>query len=262
MSRYSDHKSTTQILKNIEASPNNYFLIHYSCEDFINNPEGKTSRITSIAIKSIMTGQVESFSMHKTAELKNIALGEISEKYDEIEKDMLEEYFAFLEKNGNNSYYLHINMRDINYGFKAIEHRGKVLGLSPFILADCQKIDLANLLKKRFGDKYISHPRLEKLCELNNINTIGYLKGHEEAEAFVKGEYVKLHKSTLAKVEMYSNIINAAINNTLKTNAKWYDIYGLTFQGVYKFITSTWWLSLILWIISVIISFYIGEILK
>jgi len=262
MSRYTDHKKTNKRLKDIELSPEKYFLIHYSCESFVDHLDGRTSRVTSIAIKSLSTGQVESFSMHKTAELKRIPVSEISDKYDLIEKEMLKEYFSFLKDNGKNVCYLHINMRDINYGFKAIEHRGKVLGLSPFILKDGQKIDLANLLKKRFGDNYIEHPRLEKLCALNGIKSMGYLTGKEEATAFSNEEYIKLHQSTLAKVEMYANIVTSAINGTLKTNAKWYDIYGISVQGIYTCIRDKWWLNLILWMVSVVTSFYIGKLLS
>lgn len=257
MSRYKDHKSAVKVFENIESSPEKYFLIHYSCESFINIPDGRTPRITSIAIKSIATGQVESFSLHKTAEQKAIPSHQIAERYDEIEKDMLKEYFAFIKEN-KNMIYLHINMRDINYGFKAIEHRGKVLKTSVYVLPDSQKKDMANLLKKRFGDNYIEHPHMEALCNLNKIKSIGYLKGAEEAQAFEKHEYVKLHQSTLAKVEMYSNILLRVINGSLKTNAKWYEIYGLSIQGAVSFINSKWWLRLIMWFVSVTVSGFIG----
>lgn len=264
MSRYRDYKDAIKRFENIDHNPEKYFLIHYSCESFINVIDGRTPRITSIAIKDIDTGQVESFSLHKTAEQKAIPFHEIAEKYDEIEKDMLKEYFAFL-KNNKNMFYIHINMRDINYGFKAIEHRGKVLKVAIFALPDSQKIDLGVLLKKRFGDNYIEHPRMDSLCRLNKICSIGYLKGKDEAQAFENHEYVKLHQSTLAKVEMFTNVLKHTINGSLKTRAKWYEIYGLSIQGFFSLINSKWWLKLILWFISAVgsgfIGFYINEIL-
>ena len=265
MSRYKDHKDAVEVFRNVENNPEKYFLIHYSCESFINITDGRTPRITSIAVKSIATGQVESFSLHKTAEQKNIPFHQISERYDEIETDMLNEYFAFVKDN-RNMFYLHINMRDINYGFKAIEHRGKVLKADVFPLPDSQKIDMAVLLKKRFGDNYIGHPRMESLCALNEIKSIGYLKGAEEADAFERHEYVKLHQSTLAKVEMYTNILKRTINGSLKTKAKWYEIHGLSIQGILAFIDSKWWLKLLLWLLTTVaagvIGFYINELLQ
>lgn len=265
MSRYRDHKDACEVFRKIESNPEKYFLIHYSCESFRNIPDGRTPRITSIAIKSIATGQVESFSLHKTAEQKAIPFQEIAGRYDEIEKDMLKEYFAFLKEN-KNMFYLHINMRDINYGFKAIEHRGKVLKVAIYVLSDSQKIDLADLLKRRFGDNYTGHPRMDSLCQLNEIHSIGYLKGAEEAEAFEKKEYVKLHQSTLAKVEMFSNVLKRTINGSLKTRAKWYEIHGLSIQGILSFIDSKWWLKLLLWFVSTVVAgivgFYINELLQ
>lgn len=68
MSQFSDHKTACEILKKIELNPSNYLLIHYSCESFVNIRDGRTPRITSIAIRHFATGQTESFSLHKTAE--------------------------------------------------------------------------------------------------------------------------------------------------------------------------------------------------
>lgn len=261
MSRYTDHKYANKILKSIDQNPEKYFLIHYSCESFVDIQDGRTPRITSIAIKSILTGQVESFSMHKTAELSGVPTDKIVEKYDDIEREMLRAYFSFIKEN-KNMYYLHINMRDINFGFKAIEHRGKVLGLKIFSLNDSQKIDFADLLKKRYGNNYIGHPRMESLCEKNGISTLGFLSGKDEAAAFKNHHYVKLHQSTLAKVEMYTNLLKFAINNKLATNSKWYDIYGISIQGIIAYIKSKWWLQLIAWIISTTVSIVIGFYLE
>lgn len=264
MSRYTDHKYANDILKNIEKNPEKYFFIHYSCENFSDITDGRTPRVTSIAIKSIKTGQVESFSMHATAEQKHISVDKIIEKYDVIEKAMLKEYFSFIKQN-QNMFYLHVNMRDINYGFKAIEHRAKVLGLQPAILHDQQKVDFADLLKKLYGDNYIGHPRMESICRFNSISSMGYMSGSDEASAFEKQEYTKIHQSALAKVEMYTNILNKTINKTLKTEAKWYEVYGVSILGIISFVNSKWWLKLLVWIISAIgsgvIGFYIGKIL-
>ncbi len=257
MSRYKEYKYAIKKLREIDDCPEKYFLIHYSCESFYKVPDGRTPRITSIAIKSFATGQVESFSMHKIAEQKGILLDSIVEQYDEIEKAMLKEYFSFIKENKNITF-IHVNMRDINYGFKAIEHRGKVLGLKPYTLADSQKIDLADLLKKRYGDTYIGHPRMESLCKYNNICSKCFMNGQQEADAFDNQEYVKLHQSTLAKIEMYTNVLRRAINGTLKTKAKWHEIYGVSVKGINEYINGKWWLQLLRWLISVVIGGVIG----
>lgn len=257
MSRFKDNKEAITILKKIDASPNSYLIIHYSCESFVDISDGRTPRITSIAIRNIGTGQTESFSMHKTAEQMHINPFDIPKKYDQIERKMLDEYFEFLKEN-KEKIYLHINMRDINYGFKAIEHRYKVLNGEPYILEDSKKINFAWLLKKKYGDNYIDHPRMENLCRINNITSRFFLNGKEEAEAFGKGEFVRLHQSTLSKVEMYNCLLTKAVNDDLKTKAKWYEIYGLKPQGVYEYCKDQWWIQLLWSILMLVLGSFLG----
>ena len=96
---------------------------------------------------------------------------------------MLDEFFERIGKHRDMKY-LHWNMRDINYGFAAIEHRYKVLGGKPVVVEDRNKFDLARLLIDIYGIGYIGHPRLSILLEKNNIKPLDFLTGAEEAEAF------------------------------------------------------------------------------
>lgn len=139
-------------------------IIHYSCESFYDIKDGKTPRITSIAIRYLDTGQTTSFSIHKEAELKKIDINDIDANYDLLERIMLAGYFKFVKENKNFNW-IHWNMRDINYGFEAIEYRFRVLGGSPFSIDHTKKIDIARLLVDKYGLNYIGHPRLEKLIE-------------------------------------------------------------------------------------------------
>ncbi len=66
--RYKRHKQARIILKEIEESPREYLVIHYSCESFYDIRDGRTPRITSIAIREFDSGQTHSFSIHKIAE--------------------------------------------------------------------------------------------------------------------------------------------------------------------------------------------------
>ncbi|MDD3139748.1 MAG: hypothetical protein PHX08_12345 [Lachnospiraceae bacterium] len=261
MSQFLNHKMARENLKKIENYPSNYLLIHYSCESFYDIKDGHTPRITSIAIRHISNGQTESFSLHKTAEQMGIISSMISDNYDIIEKKMLEEYFRFLKEN-KDKYFIHVNMRDINYGFQAIEHRYKVLKGIPFILQDSQKIDFARLLVHLFGNRYVGHPRMETLFKLNGINSLFFLTGKEEAESFEKHEYVKLHQSTLSKVDIYSNLLERVIKGTLKTNAKWYEIYGISPQGIFEYCKCQWWVQLLCTISVLFLGAYIGSLFK
>jgi len=94
---------------------NTTLVIHYSCESFYDREDGKTARITSIAVRNLESGQTQSYSIHKIAEQKRIKLSEIHNHYDDLEKEMLVEYFEFLRTHQHFSW-IHWNMRDINYG--------------------------------------------------------------------------------------------------------------------------------------------------
>lgn len=259
--RYAEHKKANKILVEIIGNPDQYYIVHYSCESFYDITDGRTPRITSIAIRNFDTAQTDSFSIHKVAEKSKIGISQIENNYDELEKSMLISYFDFLEKH-QRCKFLHWNMRDINYGFKAIEHRYEVLADNiPFKLADEQKIDVARLFVAKYGVKYIGHPRLEKLLEKNRIEPKDFLQGQKEATAFVNKEYIKLHQSTLRKVDTIADLVTRAANNSLETNSKWWDIYGFSINGILEFLRSRWWGQFVLCLLSIILGIVIGKLL-
>jgi hypothetical protein len=203
----------------------NVWVIHYSCESFYDRPEGRSPRITSIAVRKLNSGQTVSFSIHQVAERQGVSLGQITTQYDDLEKQMLDAFFNHIAGH-RGMRYLHWNMRDINYGFAAIEHRYRVLGGDPFVIDDEKKIDLARLLIDIYGVGYIGHPRLEGLLAKNNIKPLDFMAGEQEAAAFDNGNYVGLHQSTLRKVDVIANIAGRAHDRTLKTNTTWWEMHG------------------------------------
>ena len=54
MSRYTDYKYASGVLKEIENKPEKYLIIHYSCESFY-NLGGKSPRIASISVRQFNT---------------------------------------------------------------------------------------------------------------------------------------------------------------------------------------------------------------
>lgn len=255
--RFKKRKKAKEILKDISDNPAEYLIIHYSCESFFNIPEGNTPRITSIAIKSVRNAQTHSFSIHKIAELKHISPNQINQNYNQLEKEMLDEYFQFVAKHENEKW-IHINMRNVNYGFEAINHRYRVLDGIPTNINDNLKIDLARLFVDYFGKEYSPHPRFESLYNLNNITMTSFLNGEQEAEAFVEGNYVALHQSTLRKVDNMHDVISLANENDLKTKSNLLQIYGISFSGIYFMSKENWILSIIFWFINAVITTLLG----
>ena len=227
-------------------------VVHYSCEHFYERPNGESARITSIAVRNLDSGQTESFSIHKIAEQENVPSEKITEKYDELEKAMLKEFYGFVEAH-QGYHWVHWNMRDINYGFPAIEHRCKVLCVKPIEIKEYCKFDLARALVSIYGCRYAPHQRLANLLKMNKIKNGSFLTGEQEAEAFCSEKYVKLHQSTLAKVDMMANIFGRAVDGTLKTNAKWSEIHGFTPEAIGELMKEHWIFS-ILSVVVVIIA--------
>lgn len=232
-------KRTLEVIDRIMEHPEDALVVHYSCESFYDRADGKTPRVTSIAVRNLDSGQTESFSIHKIAEQKGIDFGEIHNHYDDLEKDMLEEYFQYATEN-QGKMWIHWNMRDINYGFIALEHRLKALGGTPFVLTEGKKFDFARAMVSLYGVGYIGHPRLVKLIEKNKITDRDMLTGAEEAEAFENKEYVKLHQSTLRKVDILANIFGRTTDGTIKTKSKWYEIYGIHPKVLVELVREHW----------------------
>ena len=249
--RLHHRRAAKEQLAKINNNRNNVVVIHYSCESFYNRPNGASPRITSIAINNLAAGQTKSFSIHQLAERdRKLSVESINQHYDEFEKNMLKEFFDYAQ-NHQGYVWVHWNMRNINYGFAALEHRYKVLGGDPFEIPESQRCDLSRLLVGLYGDGYINHPRLESLVKKNSISTLDFLNGEAESKAFDNGEYLKLQQSTLRKVDALSQIIDRISDNTLKTNARLREIYG----GYFVFATETvkeHWAGALLGIIAAI----------
>jgi hypothetical protein len=142
-------------------------------------------------------------------------------------------FFEYARQQSDDTVWIHWNMRDANYGFAALEHRLTVLGGTPFAIRDGAKLDLPVVLKEIYGPEVAPHPRLEGLVKLNNLSRLHFLTGAQEAEAFEKREYVKLHQSTLKKVDLITELAELAAADNLKTTSTWVQRYGLTASGIY-----------------------------
>jgi hypothetical protein len=226
--RYRRRQAARKELTELTAHERSTATIHYSCESFYDRADGSSPRITSLAVRNLATGQTASFSIHQIAEREHVGPAQIENEYNRLEKQMLEEFYKYAGERKDFKW-LHWNMRDINYGFAALAHRFRVLGGTPVEIHESALFDLVRQLIAMFGPGYISHPRLTNLMKLNGISDKDFLTGQQEADAFNAKEYVKLHQSTLRKVDVISNIFNRTTAGTLKTNARKSEIYGSTF---------------------------------
>lgn len=249
--RIQKRKKAINNITELMTHPESVVVIHYSCESFYDRPDGSSPRITSIAVRNLATGQTKSFSIHQMAERQKVSRDELENNYDGLEKLMLDDFYEYVHSHLSHKW-IHWNMRDINYGFHAIAHRYRVLGGQPIEIHESNLVDLARLAVAIYGVGYIGHRRLEKLVEKNEISNKDFLTGENEAIAFENHEYVKLHQSTLRKVDILANIIERIDNKSLKTNSTWKDLYGDYTGAIGEFLQEKWYISLIAFIGTVV----------
>lgn len=205
-------------LEYLKENKDAIYIIHYSCENLNDNNEGYSPRITSLAIIHVESDTTHSFSIHLVAEQMKIDRSEIKNRYDDIEKVMLEEFNDFI-KNHQEGLWIHWNMSNINYGFQAIEHRYKVLtGKEASKVSDLKKFNLSKMILGIYGKDCVEHPRMPNFMKLNGGTHRDYLSGEEEVKAFENQEYFKLHKSTIGKTNWFEMMYKKLQNRKIKTS--------------------------------------------
>lgn len=166
--RASRRRQAKQTLDTLFANAAQVFVIHYSCESFYDRPDGRSPRITSIALRNLESGQTASFSINQVAERQSLPPSEITSNYDSLESQMLREFSDHIAGRQGRKY-LHWNMRDVNFGFQALQHRASVHGFDIHDIPEADRNDLSRLLVDLYGVGYVGHPRLENLLRLNQI---------------------------------------------------------------------------------------------
>ncbi|MGX9961785.1 hypothetical protein ACVFYP_00605 [Roseomonas sp. F4] len=207
-------------IRTLRKNPEKFTVIHYSCQNLNDENEGLSPRITSIGVCHYQTDQTVSFSAHSVAEELGIPRGEVRERFDEVERRLLSNFYA-LVRDRREGYWVHWNMRNLVYGFEHLSHRYAVLTgeNAPTIPAE-KRINLNEMLIDRYGPDYAAHTRMKSLMELNGGIPRHFLTGPEEVEAFENNEFLNLHNSTLSKVGYFRWVIKEFLKGSLKTASR------------------------------------------
>jgi len=209
---------SSKFLNDIRKHPDRFYIIHYSSQSLFDAESGALSpRITSIVVRHYMTGQTVSFSTHTSAEYLHVAADDIETKYDEIECDLLTQFYNFA-RDRREKYWVHWNMRNVTFGFEHLEHRYRVLtGKEPPAIPVEVRINLSDMLKDRYGDEYAADPKMTSLMEMNGGRVQAFLSGKEESEAFKAKDFIRMNASTIAKVGFFSFVVSQLLKGKLKT---------------------------------------------
>lgn len=108
-------------------------------------------------------------------------------------------------------------MRDCKFGFSHLEQGARSLGLSPVEIPFGNRHDLSDLLFEIYGPNYSTDPKLQTLAQMNGIEPRDWLTREQEVQAFRRGEFGRLHFSTLRKVEVVHELASLAFNRRLRT---------------------------------------------
>ena len=76
----------------MKDSPENFYIIHYSCQSFYDDNEALSPRTTSIAITHYATELTVSFSTHSIAEELHIPRDSVRDRFDEVEHKLLQDF--------------------------------------------------------------------------------------------------------------------------------------------------------------------------
>ena len=212
--------NSNEFRKQVKSHPENFYVIHYSCQSLYDDNEALSPRITSIAITHYATEQTVSFSTHSIAEELHISRDSVRERFDEVELRLLQGFYEFI-RDRRDKYCVHWNMRNLTFGFEHLEHRYRVLGGSdaPDIPVE-RRLNLNDLLADRYGGNYAPHPKLKSLMELNGGVHRHFLEGIEEVQAFQKNDFIRMHNSTLCKVGFLNSVINKLVSGKLHTASR------------------------------------------
>jgi hypothetical protein len=213
--------SEKTFFKDVKRHPDRFYIIHYSSQSLFDAEGGALSpRITSVVVRHYETGQTVSFSVHTVAEYLQISAGDIDTRYDDIERELLTQFYNFA-RDRREKYWVHWNMRSVVFGFEHLEHRYRVLtGSEPPSIPIEVRLNLNDILKHRYGADYAADPKMVTLMNLNGGRIQGFLGGAEEAEAFKVKDFIRMNASTIAKVGFFSFVVSMANKGKLKTASK------------------------------------------
>ena len=209
-----------EFLKEIRKHPENFFVIHYSCQSLYDDNEALSPIITSIAISHCATDQTVNFSTHSIAKELHIPRENVRDRFDEVERKLLADFYKFV-RDRRDKYWIHWNMRNLTYGFEHLEHRYRVLGGkdAPVIPVE-RRLNLNDIISDRYGSDYAKHPKLKSLMELNGGIHRHFLSGEEEVQAFQNNEFIRMHNSILCKVGFLQSALRRFVKGRLHTASR------------------------------------------
>lgn len=210
-----------KLITKIMEDEHRYYFIHYSCQSLNDSNSELSPRVTSIVLLHLSSKQMITFSTHDIAEELKIPRNKIEDNFDVIETKLLTRFFSFVETKGKDSAWIHWNMKNSIFGFEHLEHRYRVLTQEePYKIDIDKRYNLPSMISHKYGSNYADNPKMLNLMELNGGRHRDFLTGEEEVTEFKAGNYVKMLKSTMCKVNFFNIVLKKMQKNKLCTKGK------------------------------------------
>lgn len=133
---------------------------------------------------------------------------------DKTEATALKDYFDFLEHKCNGLRVVHWNQCASYFGPAHLNARYKALTGTDAGFDYSDPLNLADFLIRKYGDKYIAHPRLDSLATLNDF--VGIRETAKDARTFPDQRLLLINKIYHAEYRGELKILKHALN-TKKT---------------------------------------------
>jgi hypothetical protein len=197
--------------------------IHYSCELFKDCTQ-HTPTISAIVVRDVTSGESHSFAAYLVAERLGISRDDLLDQFPTLEKELLRDFYAFVATR-RDAIWLHWKLREARFGFQALAQRFAAHGGKPLVVPSDHQIHLAHLLKQKYGEDYIAHPRLPTLIRRNRLNDRGLLSDADSAKAWESKNWSALAASAQRKVECIVRLYELFRAGELRTNktGPWWD---------------------------------------
>lgn len=258
-----EHKEANGIIGDYVKKKSNYIFIHYARQNCFADAYEKGPRIIAIVAMNAESEQFAVFSLKKSAEKEGNDFFKLSEtEQDQVEHNMLHDFFEYYNKN-NDKIWLHWNMKNNNFGFSAIEDRFRSLKGNPHPFDDGKLINISVLLKKKYGINYAKDNmwngklmgKMYDIFVLNHITDSNILDGEREIIEYILKNIIPIEQSVLGKLKAFKIIMEKTADNVLKNRGNVLkDVYGLSVQGIAKYIQDNAVLALIFSILGGVIS--------
>ncbi len=249
MGLYLSYKRAKEKLSNIDKNPEPYILISYASSS---TKEDAYPRIACISLQFLVDGTRKQFSISKYLYSSDTDI--------EAEKKLLKEFYQFVAEYRTGYFFIHWNMNSSKHGFVAIENRYKVLfEVEPEVrLEELRKIDLDDIIEDIYSKRYVDHPKMYNLYNLNNFDLKYFVKGSKEAELFEQKEWYQIESCSKSKVDFLDNVLNSLINRSLKTQRRFGSSMATFWDKIQYYSKETRYGKSIVWLLNILMGALLG----